>query len=555
MVDRHFDRCRWLRALLLAALPVVALEGEFLTAQDAGLPLSPGQPQAPVLPSKQAPPPHPRLASRQSLSSGEAPLPPGLVNNAPGLQSLPNTQTQPAVPGATGQEMVVKVVIDPPLKHVAQHDAQRHIKTKADRPYDVRTVEDDVRRLRKSKLFGAVDVSYQRAGDNGIVIIYHVIERPTIKYLRFYGQQNVRERNLRKQSGLKVGDPWDTYIVEDARSKLDEFYHGKGYNKATVAVIEGNRKDDRGVVFLINEGQKQRIWKVEFEGNTIASDERLKTQIQSKPPLLYLFKGEVERQKIEEDVGRLLDYYRNLGYFRADIYRELEFNKDQNWLTIRFIIDEGPRYTVRNISFVGEKVFTADQLAENLKLKEGQFYDKSKRDKDETAIQDKYGMKGYVFVEVQPELKFSRDPDELDQIDLVYQIEEGRPCVVSRVDVKIGGDNPHTRRNTILNRVSLHPGDVLSTRELRNSERRLKGSALFKNTPGEEPKITFDRPDLGPESGLVEKPRGPGGFRGQSPDPPSLKKGPGLKAQVEPPPSGKRAPPPAPRFQPKWGAP
>src|SRR5581483_5455046 len=100
---------------------------------------------------------------------------------------------------------------------------------------------------------------------------------------------------------------------------------------------------------------KQRISKVEFVGNNVASDGRLKTQIQTKPPILYLFKGEVDRQKIEEDISRLYDYYRGLGYFSAKISRELIFNQDQNWLTVRFIIDEGPRYKVRNIAFVGQK--------------------------------------------------------------------------------------------------------------------------------------------------------------------------------------------------------
>ncbi|HEV3344241.1 MAG TPA: POTRA domain-containing protein [Pirellulales bacterium] len=518
MVDRYFDRCRSPRAVLWAAMVGLALGNGQLAAQAPDLPGSPGQVQPPELPSKGAPPPRVRIASRQS-PSGEGPLPPGLMNKTPRLEDLPNTQSSPGFgPVAlTGRETVVRVIIDPPLKHVKEQDARRHIKTKADRPYDPRTVEEDARRLMKSKLFAAVDPKFQRVGENGIIVIYNVVERPLIKYLRFFGNEKVKERHLRKQSGLKVGDPWDPYLVEDARSKVEEYYREKGYNKIKVVIIEGNRKEDRGVVYLVNEGQKQRISKVEFVGNNVASDGRLKTQIQTKPPLLYLFKGEVDRQKIEEDVGRLYDYYRGLGYFRAKIFRELSFNPDQNWLTVRFIIDEGPRYKVRNVSFVGQKVFTADALGDKLKLKAGDYYDKSKLDRDRTTVTDKYGVRGYVFAVVQPEQSFQGDPNELDQIDIVYQIEEGGPCIVSRVDVKIAGDNPHTRRNTILNRVDMHPGDLLSTRKLRDSERRLKASQLFKTTPGDEPRITFERPKLNDEEGLAERP-GRGTFRGQSPD-------------------------------------
>ena len=520
MVDTPFDRCRSLRAVLLAGMAGVALGNGQVVAQNPALPAPPGQAQPPELPSKTAPPPRTRLVSRQAVS-GEGPLPPGLMNNTPRLDNLPAVDSPSDLPpiGLTGKETVVRVVIEPPLKYVKEQDARRQIKTKVDRPFDVRTVQEDVRQMNKSKLFAAVEPKYQRVGENGIIVIFNVVERPLIKYLRFYGNEKVKERHLRKQSGLKVGDPWDPYIVEDGRSKVEEYYREKGYNKIKIVIIEGNRKEDKGVVFLVNEGQKQRIWNVEFVGNNVASDGRLKTQIQTKPPLLYLFKGEVDRQKIEEDVARVKDYYRALGYFRADVSRELVFNQDQNWLTVRFIINEGPRYKIRNISFVGQNLYTADALGEKLKLKEGDFFDRTKLERDKTALTDKYGVKGYVFAVVEPEPTFLDDQDTMDQLDITYKIEEGRPCVVARVDVKIAGDNPHTRRNTILNRVALHPGDVLSTRDLRDSERRLKASQLFKTTPGDEPRITFERPKLDDEEGLAEKPRGPGSFRGQSPEP------------------------------------
>lgn len=526
MVDRGFDRRPRLRASLAAALVFTALVGGRAWGQPNAVSGLPDASVEPVLPSKEAEPPRPRLASRQPLGSGAQPLPPGLTNGNRGLGSFAPRNSAPLPPagltGLTGQEVVTQVLIDPPLKHHSEQQVRRYIKTIADRPYDLRTIEDDVKKLEKSKLFvaGSVNVEYQRVGERGIVVIYHMIESPTIRYLRFFGQVKIKERHLKKQSGLKVGDSLEPWSVKDGATKVEEYYHEKGFNKATVKVLEGTAKDDRGIVYLVNEGQKQKISWVEFEGNTIATDGRLKTQIQSKPPLLWLFKGEVDREKIQEDQVRLVEYYRNLGFLRARVAHELVWNEDQNWLTVRFIIDEGPRYKVRSIGFVGQRLFTAEELGEKLKLREGEYFDKFKLDKDKKALEEKYGMKGYVFANIQQEPRLNSSRDELDQIDLLYQIEEGRPCVVSRIDVKIAGDNPHTRRNTILNRVSLHPGDVLSTRELRDSETRLKRSALFKNTPGDEPRITFDRPELSQETGLADRPARPGGFRGQSPDAP-----------------------------------
>lgn len=428
----------------------------------------------------------------------------------PPSDSSPYSSPPPV--GLTGKEIVVGIRIEglDPKKHQA---ARKFITTRVNRPYDPKSVNNDIRRLYLSKHYTA-SVSWERAGANGLIVVFLIHESPTIKYLKFVGN-SVAKRHLIKECGLKVGEARDVHIIEDAKNKLLEYYQEKGFNRAKVTIARGLAPADEGVVFVINEGQRQKVWSVQFEGNTVAPDGRLKSIVKSKPPLLYLFKGEVERQRIHDDVGRLVEYYHGLGFFHARISREIQFDEKQKWMTLRFIIDEGPRYKVSQVTFVGPTVFPKQELNDLLLVKQGEYFDKNKLDKDVDALKDKYGALGYVFAAIEPGTRFHEQPGELD---LVYQIAEGRPCIVSRVDVKISGDNPHTRRNTILNRVSLHPGDLLNTVELRNSERRLKGAALFKAQPPDEPKITFREPD-GDTSGLAGRPAGPGGFRGQSPDP------------------------------------
>ena len=95
---------------------------------------------------------------------------------------------------------------------------------------------------------------------------------------------------------------------------------------------------------------------------------------------------------------------------------------------------------------------------------------------DAQWLQDLYGSQGYVFADVQPETVFLEEPG---QVDLVYHIEEGERWRVGRIFVHIGGDNPHTRIQTALNRVTLRPGQIMDIRELKASERRLMASSLF----------------------------------------------------------------------------
>ncbi len=381
-----------------------------------------------------------------------------------------------------------------------------------------------MRKLTALHKFVSVDVAYMTGPKGGKIVIFRVVERPILKYVKFVGN-TVREGTLKKHVTVKDGDAADPYAVEESRRKLEEWYQGKGYPNARVTIHEGNKPGDRGAVFVINEGAKQKVWSVEFVGNTIVSGQRLKTQIQSKPPVLMLFKGEVDRKKIDEDVDRLLNYYRGLGFFRARIGREMKFDEDLDWLTLTFVIDEGPRYKIRNVSVVGNQKIGTDELIAKTTLKSGDYFDRETLKKDIYQIEDAYGTIGYIFSAVEAEPRFLEEPG---QLDMVYQIAEGDRYHIGRVDVVINGDNPRTKRNVILNRMSVYPGQIADIRELRDSERRLKASGLFLSNPaqGDAPKVSFKQPDFddgggrsAPSTAGRDGGRRGGNIRGQSPDP------------------------------------
>jgi outer membrane protein insertion porin family len=112
-----------------------------------------------------------------------------------------------------------------------------------------------------------------------------------------------------------------------------------------------------------------------------------------------------------------------------------------------------------------------------------------------------------VFADVQAAPRFSEEPGV---IDLVYKVKEGEPFRVGMINVQIEGENPHTRNSTVLNRVSLRPGDLVDIRELRASESRIKASSLFEldRSKANPPQIVVVPPDA--ERGaasLAERPK------------------------------------------------
>ena len=371
---------------------------------------------------------------------------------------------------------------------------RQHLQTRVGRDFDAEVVRADVRRLSSSGMFRNVH-TYKNAIEGGVEVTFEVVELPMSSHLKLIGNTKVKSKKLIAKSELAVGDPLQRYDVEEARRKIEEYYREKGYSDALIEIQEGDKPDDKGVVFSIYEGERQRIFRTRFVGNTIASDARLRTQIKSKPGIAWLYKGEVKRDEIDADVQRLTAYYRGLGYFKARIGRELNFGTSGKWLTVTFVIDEGPRYKIRQLSLVGNKTFTANSLQDRLELMSGDFFDSRRMNRDLNALRDTYGGEGYIHADIQADPRFLEEPGTMD---LVYNIDEGEQYRVGKIVVNITGDNPHTRRNVVINRLSLAPNDIIDIREIRNSERRLTSSQLFLSDParGVAPKIAIQPPEL-----------------------------------------------------------
>ena len=245
----------------------------------------------------------PALAVACACGSGIAQVPGQIAPDAgpAGPRPLP-----PAAAPADESNRIVEVRIEG--NHATEVSKLPKLVTRAGQIFDPQAIEEDVRTLHRSRKFIDVHPKYVRVKE-GVVVIFQVVERPMLRYVKFVGNERVTTRTLRKKSEIEVGDSIDPYVVEEARRRIESFYHEKGYDAARVSTVEGNKPGDKGAVFLIDEGRSKKSLWTSFVGNTIASDARLLTQIKSKPGIFWLLGGDVDREKIDADVDAITAYY------------------------------------------------------------------------------------------------------------------------------------------------------------------------------------------------------------------------------------------------------
>jgi outer membrane protein insertion porin family len=387
---------------------------------------------------------------------------------------------------------------------VATQKIMAELRTRAGLPPDRRLIEEDVRRLVATRQFLDVRVEYLRE-PHGLVVLFRVLEGNTIREIIIEGNQSISAEKLREKAGLKPENnrTVDVTRARDAARTMEDLYHEKNFPYAEVVVSEGGEPGDGRLVFRVLEGPKVTISDVDFvflDHDTLGA-RLIATKIKTKARKFGFYGGRFNFRDIDEDVQRIGQYYRSLGFFDAKVSREPRESADRTKVEIVFVIYEGPQYKVRDIVFKGNEILSSDKLGENMKLEIGKDFNQAKLQADTQKIKDKYGALGHIEtaegsagLRVVADVRFLAEPG---QVDVVYQISEGDPFYVGRIFIT---GNTTTRDNVIRNKLRVYPGDLFDQSLVRRSEGNLRKSQLFLTNfqAGTGPSINpvGDGPDL-----------------------------------------------------------
>lgn len=371
-------------------------------------------------------------------------------------------------------------------KTVNEDLLRNQMTSKAGSLYRAENLDKDITALYESGLVDDVRFLAEPAGD-GVNLIAEVSTRPIMPAVGFVGNTIFSDQKLAKESKLKSGGVLSDAAILEARRNIEKYYQGYGYPDVSVShrIQPTGEEGKADLVFVIDEGSKNEIRKIRFEGNKAFTDPELRKEMKVKEKgwFSWLTKsGRFESNQLDADLDAVLDYYRSKGYLRASspgIRREPV--KDGR-VDLIIPIVEGEKYTVAGVGFGKMTVFKPEELYPALTLNTNQAYSSKKMRDDITMIRSYYGSRGYADVVVSPDI---RDAGP-NRVTIIYRITEGSRYRVGRVNI---AGNTKTKDKVIRREIPLKPGDMFNSVELETTKARLNGLNYFSDvqtngTPG-----------------------------------------------------------------------
>jgi outer membrane protein insertion porin family len=397
-------------------------------------------------------------------------------------------------------------------------------------------------------------------GTIGKIVTYNMEERQRVKIVDYVGSKKLETSKIDEKlkdanAQIRLDTFIDPSLVRKVSGIVRDMLREKGFQfadvKPEIAEMPGGPKLVH-LTFHMDEGPKVKIRRIDFIGNKAVSDGKLKRQMKENKerpemkdvvhlPTWFMSllgdKGTYQEPKFDDDAEKIVEYYRDLGYIKANVgvpeLKVLEDSDDKKtrWIELRIPISEGPRYRVGNFDIAGNTVIKTEFLKPLFKMKPGEYYSEKNIRKGLDKAREAYGTGGYFEFTGYPDLKPRDDvnpatpeppaslkaPDTPDHdgdgtsgkngnsptkeknekqkkeespvVDVTVRLQEGQQFFVNRITF-VG--NTTTRDNVIRREMRIVEGAPFNTEALKFSIKRLNQLGYFKALEGGKD-VTVDK--------------------------------------------------------------
>ncbi|KAK3582598.1 hypothetical protein CHS0354_024152 [Potamilus streckersoni] len=372
------------------------------------------------------------------------------------------------------------------------------------------TISDIVRRLWKQKLFKNIQVDIKYLDDDKIELIFIVEENPIVVAIEYTGVKELSLDEVRKKSGLREGMILSDEILSLVRNNVLKYYELEGFFNAKltyelITQTEGQVK----LKVVISEQTRMVIEKIFFYGNTAFQGSELEWHLGETVTNNWwrnIFgRPRFKKEQFDKDKDILISFYKERGYRDIRIIKDsVSFSNDNEKIEIHIWLEEGPKYTIRNISWEGNHLYSSHVLSDILSIKKGDVYNaklitERMSNPQEANISSLYSDRGYMTFRYDSQEKVL----EGDSIDIKFFISEGDVFRIRHVNFE---GNTRTKDHVIRRAIYLYPGDVFSRENIIRSIREIAQTNYFdpeKIIPNINPLIESKEVDI--SFGLTEK--------------------------------------------------
>jgi len=350
-------------------------------------------------------------------------------------------------------------------------------------------ITEAVKRYWRHGLFSQVAITADSIVGQKVYLCIHLATRPRVSNINYNGLKKSERDDMEAKLGIMRGAQITPNMIDRAKILAKKYFDDKGYKNAEIDIIQRDDVTGKNQVILdvnIDKKAKMKVRKIIFEGNEQLSDRKIKGNLIKKGAfgkineagkLKNFFKSKKFTPERYADAKKaLIEKYNELGYRDAAILEDSVWTIDEKHVNVFVKLDEGQKYYLRNITWVGNTVVTSDYLSAVLGMKKGDVYNQKQMKKrltdDEDAVGNYYWNNGYLF--------YNLDPVEVnivgDSIDLEMRIQEGTQAHISHVRI-YGNDRIY--EEVVRRELRTKPGDLFSKDALQRSARDIASMGFF----------------------------------------------------------------------------
>ena len=368
-------------------------------------------------------------------------------------------------------------------------------------------ITDAIKHYWKYGLFSEVSIAVDSLVQDKAYLHIHLQMRPRVSTINYVGLKKSERTDMEEKLGLLKGAQITPNMIDRAKILAKKYFDDKGFKNADIQIVQRDDVSQKNQVILdviIDKKEKMKVRKIFIEGNQALSNSKIKGGLFKKGAFAktheagtlgsFLKAKKFTPERWKADKQKLIDKYNEYGYRDAMIVSDSVWNVDDKHVSIKIKVDEGKKYFIRNITWVGNTIYSSDYLSRVLGMQKGDVYNQKLMNKrlseDEDAVGNNYWNNGYLF--------YSLHPTEVnivgDSIDLEMRIFEGPQAHINHVRI-MGNDRLY--ENVIRRELRTKPGDLFSKEALQRSVREIASMGHF-----DPEKVNPDvKPD--PENGTV----------------------------------------------------